>query len=47
MRLSSEGFGDIQTIKNLDSKTFFELVHYVNFKAEYAEVFRDMNKKGK
>ena len=43
MRLSNEGYGDIDKIKNLEVDMFFKLIHYENFKAEYKEAFRLLN----
>lgn len=45
MRLSSKGYGDIITIKNLDAATFMNLVHYENYLDKYARVFKELNKK--
>lgn len=45
MRLSRQGYGDINTIKGLDVKTFLDLVHYENYLAKYDTVLRELNKK--
>ena len=45
MKLSRQGYGDINTIKNLDVKTFLDLVHYENYIAEYDRVLRELNKR--
>lgn len=43
MRLSRLGYGDIVTIKNLDSETFINLIHYENFNTEYDNTVRMLN----
>lgn len=45
MKLARQGYGDINTIKNLDVETFINLVNYENYLDKYAQVFRDLNKK--
>jgi hypothetical protein len=45
MKLSRQGYGDINTIKNLDVETFINLVNYENYLDKYAKVFRDLNRK--
>ncbi len=45
MKLSNEGYGNINTIRNLEVDKFFNLIHYENFKAEYKENFRLLNTK--
>lgn len=45
MRLSKSGYGDIVTIKNLDSETFMNLIHYENYIIEYENTVRALNKK--
>jgi hypothetical protein len=47
MRLSRQGYGDIVTIKNLDVKTFLDLIHYENYLSKYDTVLRELNKRGK
>ena len=47
MQISEEGYGDIATIKNLDGKTFMDLVHRVRFLAEYRQAVRSLNSKKK
>lgn len=44
MRLAKEGYGDILTIKQLDVKTFMDLINYENYLAQYDRVFREINK---
>lgn len=46
MKLSKSGYGDINTIKNLNSKEFMELIHYERFLDDYAMAFRALNEKG-
>lgn len=45
MKLSKEGYGDIKTIKSLDSETFMNLIHYENYIIEYDNAMRELNKK--
>ena len=45
MRLSKAGYGDINIIKNLDSATFLNLIHYENFLVEYENATRALNTK--
>lgn len=45
MRLSHEGYGSITEIKNLDIKTFMDLVHYDNYINKYDSLLRELNKK--
>jgi len=45
MRLSKAGYGDILTIKNLDVKTFMDLIHYENYLNQYQKVFHALNDK--
>lgn len=45
MKLARQGYGDINTIKDLDVETFINLVNYENYLDKYAQVFRDLNKK--
>lgn len=45
MKLSKEGYGDIVTIKGLDSDTFMNLIHYENYLADYENTVRAMNTK--
>lgn len=47
MRLSRQGYGDINTIKGLDVKTFLDLIHYENYLTKYDTVLRELNKMGK
>ncbi len=46
MRLAKAGYGTITEIKNLDSDTFMNLVHYENYTGEYQKAVMDLNKKG-
>lgn len=43
MKLSRAGYGDINTIKNLNAQEFMDLVHYENYLAKYAELVRALN----
>lgn len=43
MRLSKAGYGDIMVIKNLDIKTFIDLIHYENYNNEYQAVMMELN----
>ena len=45
MRLSRQGYGDIEKIKNLDVKTFIDLIHYENYLSKYDATMREINKK--
>lgn len=45
MRLSKEGYGDEEAIKNMPVDDFFKHIHYENFLAEYKENFRLLNQK--
>lgn len=45
MRLSKAGYGSIIEIKNLNSETFLNLIHYENYLAQYQKVVMDMNRK--
>ena len=45
MKLSKAGYGDIQTIKNLDSETFMNLIHYENFLVDYNNAVEALNQK--
>lgn len=45
MKLSKAGYGDINTIKQLDSSTFLNLVHYENYLVDYENAVRNLNKK--
>lgn len=45
MRLSKEGYGDLNSIRNLEVDKFFNLIHYENYIAEYKEYFRLLNTK--
>ena len=45
MRLSNEGYGDMEKVRGMSVDWFFKLVHYENFKAEYKETFRLLNTK--
>ncbi len=48
MKLSRAGYGDIKTIQGLNSQEFFDLIHYENYLAKYAELVRALNtKRGK
>nr|DAR64285.1 MAG TPA: hypothetical protein [Caudoviricetes sp.] len=48
MKLSRAGYGDINTIRNLNAQEFLDLIHYENYLAKYAELVRVLNtKKGK
>lgn len=46
MKLAKEGYGDIQTIKQLDGSTFIDLIHYTNFLTDYENAVKSLNKKG-
>ena len=39
-----QGYGDILTVKNLDSKTFFDLVYYEQYLDEYQRAVKELNK---
>lgn len=43
MKLSEAGYGDIKTIKELDVKTFINLIHYENYKNQYLQIFKELN----
>lgn len=43
MKLSRTGYGDINTIKNLNAQEFLDLIHYENYLAKYAELVRALN----
>lgn len=45
MKLSKCGYGDIKTIKQLDSETFINLVHYENYLLEYEKAVNVLNRK--
>lgn len=45
MKLSKEGYGDINTIRNLEIDMFIRLIHYENYIAEYRDSFRLLNTK--
>ena len=45
MKLSRAGYGDINTIKHLDSATFLSLIHYENYLVDYENALRAVNKK--
>lgn len=47
MRLSKAGYGSITEIKNLDSETFLNLIHYENYTADYQKAVMELNKKDK
>lgn len=47
MKLSKSGYGDINTIKQLDSETFMNLVHYENYLVEYENAVHFLNMKDK
>lgn len=48
MKLSRAGYGDINTIRNLNAQEFLDLIHYENYLAKYAELVRVLNtKRGK
>lgn len=43
MKLTKSGYGSIIEIKNLDVKTFMDLVHYQNYLDDYATEFQELN----
>lgn len=45
MKLSASGYGDINTIKELDSSTFINLIHYENYTFDYQKAVQALNKK--
>lgn len=45
MRLTHERYGTITEIKNLDVKTFIDLIHYDNYLNKYEAVLRELNQK--
>lgn len=45
MRLSRQGYGDIELISNLDVERFMNLVHYENYLQKYDNVLNALNKK--
>lgn len=45
MKLSRAGYGDIKIIKELDSETFINLIHYENFLSDYENAARALNTK--
>lgn len=44
-KLAKSGYGDIQTIKNLDGETFMNLIHYENYLLDYEKAVRALNTK--
>lgn len=44
MKLARSGYGNINEIKQLDSSTFIDLIHYENYLVEYDNVLHDLNK---
>lgn len=45
MRLSKEGYGSICEIKNLDVKTFMNLVYYENYRNKYLRALEILNER--
>lgn len=45
MRLSRQGYGDINTLHDLPVDRFMHLIHYENYLSEYDRVFRELNKR--
>lgn len=45
MRLSRQGYGDINLLHNLPADKFLQLIHYENYLSEYDRTFRELNKK--
>ena len=45
MKLAKMGYGSILEIKQLDSETFIDLVHYENYLSEYQKAVIGLNKK--
>ena len=45
MKLSKQGYGDINLIKNLDVLTFMNLIHYENYCIEYQDALNALNTK--
>lgn len=45
MKLTKSGYGSITEIKNLDSQTFMDLIHYEKYLDDYQEAVRELNKK--
>ena len=46
-KLSKSGYGDIQTIRNLDGGTFINLIHYECYLMDYEKAVKALNCKGK
>lgn len=47
MKLAKAGYGDIETIRNLDVGMFMNLVHFENYNNEYSQVFMELNQNAK
>jgi hypothetical protein len=45
MRLSRQGYGDLNTMHNMAVDRFINLIHYENYLSKYDVVFRELNKK--
>lgn len=44
MRLSREGYGDIDKIENLPVDKFMNLIHYENYLAKYKNTMNELNR---
>ena len=44
MRLSKEGYGSLEEVKNFDVETFMNLIHYENYLSKYNIVLNEMNR---
>lgn len=44
-KLSKSGYGNIETIKNIDGDTFINLIHYENFLVDYGKAVKALNTK--
>lgn len=47
MKLSKAGYGDIETIRNLNVEKFMNLIHFENYSNEYSRVFMELNQNAK
>jgi hypothetical protein len=45
MRLSKEGYGSLNEVKNFDVETFMDLIHYENYLTKYNNVMNELNRK--
>lgn len=46
MRLSRQGYGNLEKMHNLDVRQFINLIHYENYLVDYEKVLKELNKKG-